>query len=178
MERETITNPVRGASGDPQTITNAAIGVSSDLEGFRPDDVLPALPSGQFSVLADILARHTSAAGRTWFCVWDGYGNFGLESKAGRQIPRLHHRMRAYLMYTGPLAAWPAFGNAGHSHLPDYWWPDDRAWCSVTDTDFHWAYVAGSRACIDDIVASSEIEALETRPDNRARFGMDTVNRR
>jgi hypothetical protein len=165
------------AEMERETITNAANGSPGDLVGFTPGDVLSTLPLGQFSALAEVLARHTAAAGRTWFCIWDGYGTFGLESEAGRQIPRLHHPMRDYLMYTGPLWAWPAFGNAGHPRLPDYWWPDDRAWCVVTDTDFHWAYVAGSRACVDDIVASSEIEALETRPDNRARFGMDTINR-
>jgi hypothetical protein len=182
MERETITDPARGASSDLERVpadpeASKHQEVSTHPVLFTPDDVLSTLPPDQFSALADVLARHTSAAGRTWFCVWDGYGNLGLESNAARRIPRLHHPMRDYLVYTGPLAGWQAFAKAGHAEPPEYWWPDDRAWCFVTDTDFHWAYVAGSRACIEELVESSEIEALETRLSNRARFGMDTINR-
>ena len=87
------------------------------------------------------------------------------------------HPTPAYRVYTGPVEAGRTFADEGHSSPPEYWWPGDRGWCFATDTDFHWAYVAGSRACIDEIVASSEIEALETKLSNRARFGMDTINR-
>ena len=31
---------------------------------------------------------------------------------------------------------------------PNIWWPDDRAWCVVTEIDFTWSYIGGSSACI------------------------------
>ena len=43
----------------------------------------------------------------------------------------------------------------------------------VTDTDFDWAYVAGSAACVQEILAVPVLDAYPTRPDNPARSGMD-----
>ena len=126
-ERKTITRSVPGLPGEPQ--------------GFTPGDVLPSLPSEQFGALAAILARHTATADRTWFCIWEGYGNLGLSSAAGRTLARLHRPMRDYVVFTGPVDAWRALADGGHSSHPEYWWPDDRAWCFATDTDFHWTYI-------------------------------------
>ena len=33
---------------------------------------------------------------------------------------------------------------------PNYWWPEDRAWCVLADTDLDWAYLAGSVACVEE----------------------------
>jgi hypothetical protein len=58
---------------------------------------------------------------------------------------------------------------------PSYWWPEDRAWCWC-GVDFAWAYLAGSKACIDDVVAVDALDAVATSPENPASSGMDVLN--
>ena len=79
--------------------------------------------------------------------------------------------MRDYYLLRGPHRGYADFPDD-----PNYWWPADRAWCVVTDTDFDWAYVAGSAACVREILAVPVLDAYPTRPDNPARSGMDVVN--
>ena len=45
-----------------------------------------------------------------------------------------------------------------------------------TDVDFDCAYIAGSAACMDEILANPVIEALAMKPENPARSGMDIIN--
>jgi hypothetical protein len=47
---------------------------------------------------------------------------------------------------------------------PNLWWPDDRAWCVVTEIDFTWSYIGGSSACIEQILGAADLEALPTSP--------------
>ena len=62
------------------------------------------------------------------------------------------------------------------SDEPNYWWPEDRAWCVCTDTDFDWAYLAGPAACIDEVISVPLLDAYATTPDNPAHSGMDVIN--
>jgi hypothetical protein len=48
---------------------------------------------------------------------------------------------------------------------PNLWWPDDRAWCVVTEIDFTWSYIGGSSPCIEQILRDSELEAIPTNPE-------------
>jgi hypothetical protein len=93
--------------------------------------------------------------------------------RAGVQLPRakVRHPMRHYYLLQGPLTS---FGDFPHD--PSYWWPDDRAWCWCTDVDFDWGYLAGSAACIDEVLAARAVDALATRAENPAHSGMDIVN--
>jgi hypothetical protein len=43
-----------------------------------------------------------------------------------------------------PVVLWQSYADVPHN--PNYWWPEDRAWCVVTDTDDDWACVAGTRS--------------------------------
>jgi hypothetical protein len=79
--------------------------------------------------------------------------------------------MRDYYLLRGPHHSYADFPDD-----PGYWWPQDRAWCVVTDTDFGWAYVAGSAACINEVLAVPVIDAYATAPENPAHSGMDVLN--
>lgn len=81
------------------------------------------------------------------------------------------HPARSFYLLRGPLGSYGEFPWA-----PNYWWPDDRAWCVSTDVDFDCAYVAGSAACVEEILAHPVIDALATKPENPARSGMDIIN--
>jgi hypothetical protein len=41
-------------------------------------------------------------------------------------------------------------------HEPNYWWPDDRAWCVCADTDWDYHYIAGTVACIGEILRACD----------------------
>jgi hypothetical protein len=123
----------------------------------------------QLEALLPILTRHTSST-NGWFLLWDGFGDLN-EGAFDSKVPKLHHPMRSFYIFSGPLASYREF-----PHDPNYWWPDDRAWCVSTDTDFVWSYVAASAACIEEVVSAPVMDAIETRPENPARSGMDVIN--
>ncbi len=106
------------------------------------------LPPGQLETLLPILVRHTSAQ-TSWFLLWDGHGN--LNDRAFSQAPKVLHPIRDLYLLRGPHDA--------YHHLPDdpnYWWPDDRAWCVCADTDWDYYYIAGTAACIADILRACD----------------------
>src|SRR5690349_23203664 len=57
-----------------------------------------------------------------------------------------------------------------HDALPicaNLWWPDDRAWCVVTDIDLTSTYVGGSAGCIGELLAHTGLEAWPDRKSTR-----------
>jgi hypothetical protein len=151
---------------EQETIT-AHAGDGDGAEGDGPQCGGILTPE-QFGTLLPILARHTSSA-RGWFLLWDGYGDLN-ERAFGRAL-KISHPMRDLYLLRGPHRAYEDFPDA-----PSYWWPDDRAWCVCTDVDFCWAYLAGSAACIDEVLAVPVLDAYATSPQNPARSGMDVIN--
>jgi hypothetical protein len=141
--------------------------ISDDETDFtRPrSDLAPE----QLEALLPILVRHTSSTSG-WFLLWDGFGDLN-ERVFDSTVPRLQHPMRNFYLLSGPLSS---YGELPHD--PNYWWPDDRAWCVSTDTDFVWSYVAASTACIEEVISVPVLDAIETRPENPARSGMDVIN--
>jgi hypothetical protein len=119
--------------------------------------------------LLPILTSHTSST-EGWFLLWDGFGNLNEEAFNAR-IPKVHHWSRDLYLLRGSLASYGSFADD-----PNFWWPDDRAWCLCTDTDFSWSYLAGTRRCIDEILATPVLDAVQTVPDNPAHSGMDIIN--
>ena len=128
-----------------------------------------SLSPEQLEVMLPVLSRHSLSA-EGWFLLWDGFGDLS-ERAFGPRVPKVIHPMRNYYLLRGPLGAYRQF-----SHDPDFWWPDDRSWCLSTDTDFEWSYLAGSRACVEEILGTPLADAVETAPGNPAHSGMDTVN--
>ena len=149
MERETISRSETGEGSTGRCAGNLA-----------PE---------QFEALLPILTRHTTATSG-WFLLWEGFGDLD-DRVFNPQVPKVSHPMRSYYLLRGPFDSYSQF-----SDDPGYWWPDDRAWCMCTDTDFEWSYLAGSRECIDEVLAMPLMDAVETRPENPARSGMDMIN--
>lgn len=114
----------------------------------NPEAYCGFLPPGQFSALLPVLARHTSSAS-SWFLLWDGFGD--LNERAFSQAPKVKHPGRDLYLLRGPHGAYTDFPSE-----PNYWWPDDRAWCVCSDTDWDYVYIAGSAACIDEILRACD----------------------
>jgi hypothetical protein len=88
------------------------------------------LTGSQLAALLPILTRHTSSV-QCWFLLWDGFGD--LNQRAFSHRPKVRHPLRDYYLLRGSLDGYGDFPDAA-----SYWWPDDRAWCWSTDTDFNW----------------------------------------
>lgn len=129
-----------------------------------------SLAKEQLAALLPVLGRHTSSSSG-WFLLWEGYGE--LKRSVFDGAPTVAHPMRNYYLLSGPLGAFGEFPED-----PDYWWPDDHAWCLTGDTDFHWAYLAGTEACVGEVLSAPALDAVRTEPANPARFGMDQINPR
>ena len=149
MERETIV----GTSESP-------------IEGNQCSD---RLSKEQLEAMLPILARHTAST-NGWFLLWEGFGDLN-DRVFGPHVPKVSHSMRSFYLLRGPLNAYTQSSND-----PSYWWPDDRSWCVCTDTDFKWSYLAAGRACVEEFLALPVMDAVETKPENPARSGMDTIN--
>jgi hypothetical protein len=125
--------------------------------------------SGRAHAVADAICFASAAAN---LLVLIGGGAAKVSSKPvlsfrGAARPKDDQRTRR----STPLSALGEFPND-----PNYFWPDDRAWCLCTDTDFDWAYLAGSTGCIEEVLTVPVLDAYATTPENPARAGMDVVN--
>jgi hypothetical protein len=74
---------------------------------------------------------------------------------------------REYLLLRGPVDAIGGFQFDVWWQPPNMWWPDDRAWFVATEVDGYDSFVGGSRACIDAVLGSSDLEAFPIGIDDR-----------
>ena len=148
-------------------VEEETVNVGPDAGDLRAS---PSLARAQLAALLPILGRHTSSSSG-WFLLWDGYGEIKRSVLDG--VPTVAHPMRNYYRLRGPLDAFGEFPED-----PDYWWPEDHAWCLTGDTDFHWAYLAGTEACVCDVLDAPVLDAVRTELANPVRFGMDQINPR
>jgi|SRR5579862_3252743 len=131
---------------------------------------LAQLPDEELRILTSLLRTHSETPDSTWLCIWEGYGDLGLQpDPRPKEPPRLRFpdRDRQYVLYRGGADA-PLLVREGHNYMGDIWWPDDRAWVLTTDTDFDWVYLAGSTDVIEDLVSAPGLEVFVTGPDDPA----------
>jgi hypothetical protein len=145
----------------------------------RRDGPIPdngRLPLDETAALADVLARFTATPERCWFCIWSGYGY--IENAPPQWDPSLVQLPdREYMLHRGPIEAVTTFVSEPWPYQsPNIWWPEDRGWVVASEIDLMGTYVAGSRACIEAILASDALEALETRADARVDSEADRLN--
>ncbi len=154
MEQETIRRPPNG----------------EDVVGHGS---YGSLMPEQFEALLPILTRHTSSASG-WFLLWDGFGDLS-DRAFNDDVPKIRHPARNFFLLKGPLGSY-----ADLPHDPNYFWPDDRAWCLCTDTDFDWAYLAASAACVEEVTRRSDHRCAgdETGESGALGDGRDQRSRR
>lgn len=59
---------------------------------------------------------------------------------------------------------------------PEYWWPEDRAWCVCTDWDLPFSLIGGPQLLIDQIVSDTVLEALHINASTRIDYRADVRN--
>lgn len=82
---------------------------------------------------------------------------------------------RAYFLFRGPLSAAPEFFFHGSFQSPNYWWPQDRSWCVVTEIDDCSTYVAGSVELVNELL-HSDLEVVRSEVEHRSDWWGDKLN--
>jgi hypothetical protein len=137
------------------------------------------LPWRLASRLGEILCQHTATPDRCWFGAWFGYGDLpdALQSAPVAVGTRL---------VSGPISAVATVSFADDAgggafapedyRAPNLWWPEDHAWCLVSDVDLQTTYIGASQRCQIEILREA---TLEVWPASRAQgitWTADTLN--
>jgi hypothetical protein len=122
---------------------------------------------GESSAVATLVAKRWPRWHR-WRARRRGHAASRREWRARSRTPKVHTPHRDYLLFSGAVASATSFqfGMFGWQS-PNLWWPDDRAWCVITEVDGYSSYVGGSRVCIDHVLNSIYVEAIEVSIDVR-----------
>lgn len=154
----------------PEMTWEAVSRPSGLRSGSPPWDEEPSMgncPLPILAALAERLGAFTSTPDRCHIMVWRGWGGLdadvpeaGVVSVPGRQ----------YLLFKAPLSAIGGglFHEPFHRTGPAIWWPDDGRWYVSTEVDHRGTYVAGSRECVNAVLADDNLEAFEARLDHVA----------
>jgi hypothetical protein len=136
-------------------------------DGFNPGPVREI-----DQVLVDILRKETTTPDVCWFCVWEGGGGLDDQGVAARvRLPN-----RDYLLARGRIDKAAASLATGATGLPNIWWPDDRAWIVVSEIDFAWSYVGGSKELVNEVLSDDRLEALPARLTDKPFYDSDLLN--
>jgi hypothetical protein len=128
------------------------------------------LPGELAGRLVQLLAAHTGTPEDCWFGLWPGH-------LVAADAPVLAVGGREFLLARGPLRLAAAnFVPEPGEQSPNLWWPADRSWCVVTDTDLMSSYVGGSAAAIAALLGADGLEAYPARPEDPVTPDSDPVN--
>lgn len=133
------------------------------------------LPTTVATRLAAVLADFTSAPGRCWFAVWEGWAGLAPQWDTA---PRFDIPGRRMLLLSGPVGA-VAVSLAAQpwiSRSASLWWPDDHAWCVGTDIDLMTTYVGARARCAGRLLAEAALETLPVSVGQRVTWDSDTIN--
>ena len=153
--------------------------VTGSMEYFENDDQSPLwhgaparghLPSPVAERLVQVLTRWTTTADVCWFAVAEG--GAVITDHPTLSLPRCE-----YWLVNGPIELAAAnMAAEPFEQSANLWWPADRAWCVATDVDLVSSYVAGSAACIAEVLARPDLEALPAEFKQRVSWDADQVN--
>jgi len=74
--------------------------------------------------------------------------------------------LRSFFLFHGRLVAVSNLYFDGRYQSPNYWWPEDRLWCVVTDIDARSTYVAGDTNLLTAL-KNSPLHAMEVSREER-----------
>lgn len=153
----------RGAGPDPVSWT-----------GGEPDQ--GCLDRGPFEALAEVLQRHTGTTAHTIVAFWVGYGQW---PRAWFDLRTRGPVLQAYLFERALVDVPTLCAEAsGWWQSPSAWWPADHAWATSSDTDLDSTLIGGTRALVDELLASDSLEVLPWPVDGLLWSSADTINQK
>jgi len=182
---------IAGPGGAELSATTRAKDITGAPNGAGVWDHEPqegTLHPEQLSAIRDALGPFTTTPQRCWLAVWVGWGSWRPGSRStlvaatdprslGAQrtrseqpqppddAPQIRTQHREYFLLESALELVPSFAIMGWEQAPSIWWPEDRAWCVVTEVDGYSTYVGGSERCIETVVSSPSLEAVPVPSD-------------
>ena len=122
-----------------------------------------SLENDEFEALVRALRDFTATPDQLYVAMWTGRGI--LEDHKPKV--QLSFRDADYVLLKGSLDSVMQFlgwieDDLWYAQAPDLMWPEDRAWVFSSDIDSLDSCVAGSRDCIDAVLAIPELEVLQT----------------
>ncbi len=167
----------------PQMQFNRLIGYASRYSPGYPNrqpgifDKAPAvgaLPAEVAAPLVHTLAGHTTCTDDCWFAVWDGWGCL---DEVFSDHPKFQLPNRNYHLARGPLAAAAQSVSSWHLHQScNLWWPADHAWCVATEIDLDSTYIGATEACIEELLANPDVDAVPLSLTAGVTADSDTLN--
>jgi hypothetical protein len=110
--------------------------------------------------MCELLALFTTTPGRCYFGISPIYND--LPERVLSDAPAV----AGTHVLTGPLFALPDISFEVHWYRsPNLWWPEDRAWCVVSDYDLQETYLAASDDCVDRLLDDAVLEVMRLDPD-------------
>lgn len=141
------------------------------------DPSLGELDSGEFGVLAELLAPHTSNTECCFFGLCDTWAWVPDVAAEYQRMRRLKLPFdRNYVVLRGPLAAIGEITDGVSTHSPSLCWPEDHSWLIASDVDFDSTLVGGSRELTQAIIDSPNLEAWPVEPSDSLAADGDKVN--
>jgi hypothetical protein len=133
-----------------------------------------SLPSELTAPLAATLSRHRTTGESLVVRALERPCDY-----ARRRTPRAHIPPSARNYYL--LAGWveavsETSTEQSHYQSPNLWWPDDHAWCVATEIDLNTTYIGCDDACLDEILALPEVEALPIDPATGIDYRSDLLD--
>ena len=100
-----------------------------------------------------------------YFCLWDGYSDVHVPRSAANG-PMVSIPHREYFLLRGSLADLADWAEVlgGGNHTPAFAWPADRAWCTASDVDPHWAGIGAGRQAMDTLLNAPELDIVAAEP--------------
>lgn len=180
----------RGVVIGPTTWFKDIAGGQRDLSEWEHEPSDGSVEEDLLFALRDALAQFTTTPDRCWLAVWAGWGSWHpgsrsmlvaatdphllpsgavqtdmLEPPGDAARVRMEHR--EHFLLSSHLDLVPSFAILGWHQSPSLWWPEDRAWCVVTEVDGYSTYVGGAKSCVDAVTTSPRLEAIRVPADVR-----------
>jgi len=153
--------------------------VTGSMEYFENDDQAPLwhgaparghLPAPVAERLVAVLGRWTTTPDVCWLAVAEG-------GAVITDHPTLSLPNCDYWLINGPVELAAAnMAAEPFEQSANLWWPADRAWCVATDVDLVSSYVAGSAACISELLSTAGLESAPAAFDQPVTWAADRIN--
>jgi hypothetical protein len=193
--REMQWHKLIGLAG-PSTVESSAPYLHEGAGWGGSDPPTGEIDEATLSALSAVLARHTDdSAAHCFFGLSTIYS--GVEQHYSAAV-QLSWRARSFIVFAGPIDAAHEMGyEASSSGLvrqgdgpwerappSSYWlsqppnllWPADHSWFVQSEVDLDSTVVGGSRALVDELLASPDLEAWEVERGDSLEAWADEIN--
>jgi hypothetical protein len=151
----------QGWEGDPRFTWQTGWSIKQQWTIGTPS--IGTLDPADLRALVEVLSAYTETPDDVWALIWPGWG-YDWCNEIHYDAEQIRVRGNPFALLHGSLSGLAEL-RAQADHTPSYWWPQDRSWAVGTDLDDFCTYVAGSEACVADLLRDTRLECYRAAPD-------------